>query len=395
MHVCVMADTFPSALDPWRGPYNRRQFECLARFCRVTAIAPLPWTEALSKPGVRQLARGVDHVLDDLPIYHPVLRYLPVIGRHRTWRGVLKAARRTIRRMPAPAFDLIVATFAYPHGLAAKHLAAELRIPYVVKVRGSDLHALPDRGRRRDLTSEALRSAAEIVAVSSNLAEIAADLGADGERIHVLTNGIDADHFTVMPREDARRELDIEPDRRVAFYVGNLLPVKGPDILLDALSPPGPLDLSSANGLLAIAGGGPMLRQLETRVLSGQAARTVRLLGRLSREAVALWMNAADCTVLPSRDEGCPNVVLESLACGTPVVASRVGAVPDLLDDACGIIVPPADARALGVAIADAWQRGWDREAIRAKVSGRSWEENAKALFDILERARSTGKAPA
>ncbi len=395
MHVCVLADTFPSALDPWRGPYNRRQFECLAQICRVTAVAPIPWTETVARPAARGLTRGADHVLDDLPIYHPVLRYLPVIGRHRTWRGVLTAARRALRQMPAPEFDLIVATFAYPHGLAAKHLAAGMRIPYVVKVRGSDLHALPEQGRRRDLTAEALRSAAEIVAVSGNLAEIAADLGGDRTNIHVLTNGIDADRFTVMPRDEARSRLDIDPERRVAFYVGNLLPVKGPDVLLDSLAPSGPLDLSSANGLLALAGSGPMRHSLETHILREQPADAVRLLGRLAREEVALWMNAADCTILPSRDEGCPNVVLESLACGTPVVASRVGAVPDLLDDACGIIVAPGNPRALGAAVADAWQRNWDRDAIRSKVAGRSWEENAKTLFEILQRAVSRGKAQA
>ena len=88
--------------------------------------------------------------------------------------------------------------------------------------------------------------------------------------------------------------------------------------------------------------------------------------------------------ILPSRNEGCPNVVLEALACGTPVVASRVGAVPDLLDDDCGIMVRIGDAAGLAEALETALNKEWDRAALRRRVADMSWDQNAQKLYDIL-----------
>jgi glycosyltransferase involved in cell wall biosynthesis len=377
--VLVLADTFPSRLRPWHGSYNRRQFECLAKLCPVTAIAPQPWPTALRSKERRLLARHVDHVLPDLPIYHPIFFYLPVIGRLGTWRGLARAARKALAMMPEREFDILVATFAYPHGLAAKRLAEEMEIPYVIKARGSDLHSLPHAGHRRKLAAEAIRGAARVIAVAPNLAEIAVDLGADPARVDVLLNGIDAERFKVIDRDEARARVDLRPEQKLAVSVGNLLPVKGVDVLCDAAQA---LDLEQLDAVIVFAGSGPMADTVKARKHD-----RLRLVGQLDREAVALWLNAADMLILASRNEGCPNVVLEALACGTPVVASRVGAVPELLDDACGLMAPPNDPKALADAIRRVWSRDWDRAAIRKRVENRSWAENARAFRDLLKKA--------
>ena len=265
-------------------------------------------------------------------------------------------------------------------------------IPYAVKARGSDLHALPGRGARRERTAEAVRDAAAVVAVSGNLAEIAVRLGADVRRVHVLLNGIDADAFSrKMPRPEARRVLGVDADGRILLFVGNLLPVKGLDVALRALGQGGQ---ASESARFVIVGDGPMKRRLRRRAAGAGIAERVKFMGRLGREEVALWMNAADVLLLPSRNEGCPNVVLESLASGTPVVASAVGAVPDLLDDSCGIAVPPDDPKALAEAIGRALRREWNREAIHRRVAGMSWEANAAKLLDILSGVAAAGSEP-
>jgi len=376
MHCLILSDTFPNRFEPWCGPYNRRQVESLAEFCKVTVINPIPWPRILRDSRFRKLVKQTDTVLTNVPIHHPPFYYLPVIGRSRHWRGILSAARRALKRVGPASFDIVLATFAYPHGLAATHLASDLGIPCAIKVRGTDLHGLRPGARRSRLTADALRTAAAIIAVSGNLARIAESLGAAPERVHVLTNGIDAHEFTLIPRAEARNRLSLPQDRRIVLFAGSLLPVKGIDVLLEALQTR-PLE-----ALVAFAGKGPLQGLIDKH--ADNAPDSIRLLGHLERRQICLWMNAADLLVLPSRNEGCPNVVLESLACGTPVVASKVGAVPDIIDDACGIAVPPADPDELARAIRTALNRRWNRADIRRKVENRTWRDNARTLHRIL-----------
>jgi len=382
VRVLVLSDTFPNRHEPWRGSYNRRQIECLSRLCAVTVINPIPLPRLLSDRKMREVTRGRDDVIEGVATWHPVFRYVPLLGRGRSWAGVAAAARRALGQGAAGDYDIILATFAYPHGAAARALSAKMGIPYAIKARGSDLHALPDRGARRERTAEAVRDAAALMAVSGNLAEIAVRLGADPRHVRVLPNGIDADTFSrKTSRPQARRALGVDPEAPLLLFVGNLLPVKGLDVALRALAESG---ASCEMARLVIVGDGPMKRQLKRLAAGAGIAERVQFMGRLGRENVALWMKAADVLVLPSRNEGCPNVVLESLASGTPVVASAVGAVPDLLDDSCGFAVPPDDPKALAEAVGRVLSREWNREAIRARVAGMSWEANAARLLEIL-----------
>ena len=387
MHCLVLSDTFPNRLAPWRGPYNRRQIECLAKRCAVTVINPMPWPWLLRGAEQRALVSRADNVLEGIPLYHPLFWYAPGVGRGGTWRGILAAARRTLRELDADPFDVVLATFAYPHGYAATHLARELEIPCVVKARGSDLHALPSSGGRRRRTADALRDADAVVAVSGNLKEIAIGLGARPDRVSMLPNGVDASAFPAIPRSEARRRLGMASERKILLFIGSLLPVKGVDLLLCAFAKHAFTLEATRRPLLIVAGEGPMRSRLEQLAVREGLSDAVQHLGQISREDVALWMNAADAVALPSRNEGCPNVVLEALACGTPVVASRVGAVPDLLDESCGIMVEPNDVAALASAFSAALDRRWDRSAIRRRVEGMSWEANAQRLHKILTRA--------
>ena len=331
-----------------------------------------------------------------MTIHHPVFWYLPVLGRGSLWRGVASAAERALKREPEARWDVILATFAYPHGLAAKRLAERRGVPYLIKARGTDLHSLPAlsavegpaSGARRDLTAEAVRGAAGIVAVSRNLADIALQLGAKPDGVHVLTNGIDARSFQVLDRASARRELGLSESVKYVLFVGNLLPVKGIDVLTEAFVAMRARNPSLfAQTQLLIAGDGPKRGWVVRRMAEEGLGGSVKLLGHVGREKVARLMNAADVLALPSRNEGCPNVVLEALCCGTPVVAARVGAVPDLLDESCGIIAPPEDSPKFYLALEQALTKQWDRAALRRRVEGMSWEANAQALYEILMKA--------
>ncbi len=394
MHCLVLSDTFPNRVEPERGPYNRRQMECLSKHCRLTVINPLPWHQTLPGRRWHALPPGPHDVLDGIALFHPRLWHVPVLGRNHSWRAVLAAARRVLRSASVGACDVVMATFAYPHGPAAIRLAEELGVPCVLKVRGSDLHSLPFQSARGRRTAEALAAAAAVVAVSGNLASIARELGAPADRVHVLPNGVDVDRFVPVPREDARRELGVAADwDGIVLFVGSLLPVKRVDVLIDAMAIRRH-EQPSDRCLLAIAGRGLLRRRLQRQAARLGVGDAVKLLGHIPQQRVALWMNAADMLVLPSEKEGCPNVVLEALSCGTPVVASRVGAVPDLLDQSCGLVVQPGEAGALALAMREAAGRRWDRSALRQRASGMSWDANAARLHSILSSVVSAYAAP-
>jgi glycosyltransferase involved in cell wall biosynthesis len=142
-----------------------------------------------------------------------------------------------------------------------------------------------------------------------------------------------------------------------------------------------------------LIGVGPDKPLIESDIQANNAAGFIHALPGCAFDDVAVWMAAADLITLPSYMEGCPNVVLEALASGRPVVATNVGGIPEILSDEYGRLVPPRDAGALAQALASVLDRTWDAETISAHGS-RSWETVAAELlkvFESLVNARAKG----
>jgi glycosyltransferase involved in cell wall biosynthesis len=115
---------------------------------------------------------------------------------------------------------------------------------------------------------------------------------------------------------------------------------------------------------------------VEAAVRAGGLAERTRFTGTVPYEAVPAWLDAADLMVLPSFNEGMPLSVLEALASGRPVVASRVGGTPELVSDPrYGLLVPPGDAPALATALEEALARPWDPDALRARAVEFGWPQ--------------------
>jgi glycosyltransferase involved in cell wall biosynthesis len=112
-------------------------------------------------------------------------------------------------------------------------------------------------------------------------------------------------------------------------------------------------------------------------------------LGTKGPDVVALWLAASDLLCLPSLREGCPNVVLEAMAAGRPVVASRVGGIPDMVGPESGFLVRPEDSDALAEALHSALSAKWDAARIRRSVEDRSWRRTAMAYRDVYVAACS------
>jgi teichuronic acid biosynthesis glycosyltransferase TuaC len=242
----------------------------------------------------------------------------------------------------------------------------------------------------RSIAARILPKADAVVTVSRALAEEVVDIGVPRRRVHIVPNGVDRALFHPRDRAATRRALDVPEDASVVLFVGRLEPQKGIHELLDAFEH---LRTREPRAVLVLAGDGVSSKQVRARTANWPAG-AARLLGPTKHERVAEWMGACDVLALPSWAEGTPNVVLEALASGRPVVATYVGGIPDVLsDERAGLLVPPRDAPALADALAAALYASWDEDAVLA-CGPRSWRESASALYDVLEGVTAR-RAPA
>lgn len=387
MRVLAITQIFPNAAEPLAAPFNRLQLAALGRLCDLEVLAALPWF-----PGARLASRwtaagrrvGVPRkeVIDGLTVTHPRVLYVPRVGGSLS-AGLYAAsvAREVLARRGR--VDVVLGTWAYPDGCAAVVLAAMLRVPAVVKLHGSDINTVARLAGPRAQLRAVLPRAARVVAVSRALAEEAMALGVSPARVRVVLNGVDTSRFTPADRAAARAELGLPAERRILLYVGHLKESKG---VLDLAAAYGELAATRPDADLVVVGDGEARAGM---VEAAGGAPGLRLVGARPHEEVARWMAAADAVVLPSWNEGTPNVVIEALACGRRVVATEVGGVPDLVSSPLlGELVPPRQPALLAAALGRAIDRPYDPSKVAVAARRGSWEDSAAGLMAVLEEAR-------
>ncbi len=382
MKALLFSNLFPSSAEPTRGVFNLQRFGALARYCEVRIVAPVPWWSRVRRP--RDLLFAPEETRGGIQTVYPTYWSLPgqTPLHARAMRLSLARRIRAIRReFP---FDVILAAWAYPDGVAAAHLAAELGCPLVTMVLGSDINELAqDAGLRKQIVW-ALDRSQHIVAVSESLRDRVIELGIPVERIVVQHNGVDGERFMPQDKCVARRSLGLPADRRIVCYAGNFKPEKGVDILVEALSR---LQRCMKDCLLVMVGSGPLETSLRERAQALGLEDRIWFAGRQPHESIPSWIASCDVFCLPSRREGCPNVVLEALACGRPVVASAVGGVPELITGDNGVTAPPNDVEALAEALRRGLDRPWDAASLRRSVHCLSWDQFGHTLNDVLAGA--------
>jgi glycosyltransferase involved in cell wall biosynthesis len=324
--------------------------------------------------------------------------YLPgvVKGLDGFWlRNCLLAELRRGRR--DRRVDLIDAHFEYPEGVGSVQAARVLGLPVFVTLRGLLTKYLKSPSRRSQCL-RALREATGIISVAHSLKRTAEANGIDGSKIRVLPNAVDSQTFAPGPRAEARAALGIGPEETRIVTVGHVQPVKGQVDLVAALAL-----VKARRGLAQLVMIGDdrydpsYTRMVRDRIAEAGLEAEVSLLGSQPPERVATWLRAADLFVLPTHHEGCCNAVLEALACGTPVVTTPVGDNADYVGEASGFITPVGDVPALAGAIVAALDRPWDRPAIAAPVTARTWDhvaEETVAFFRERLEARSAVAVP-
>ena len=389
--VLVFSTLFPNSAQPNHGIFveNRLRHTLELGGLDATVVAPVPYFP-FSHPRFGRyavLAKVPRHeTRHGVGVWHPRFAVIPKVGERLAPVALYRAALAAARRLQAAGavFDVIDAHYFYPDGVAAAWLGRKLGLPVVITGRGTDLTLIPNAPAARAKIQQAASEASAMVGVCEDLRLRIVELGAAPERTITLRNGVDLDLFRPVDRQAARRALGVEGFTLVS--VGSLIPRKGHDLTIRAL-------LDAPDCKLMIAGHGPLRGELERLAAELGLGERVRFLGETPHAELARLYSAADVSVLASSREGWANVLLESMACGTPVLATDVNGTGEVVQSRdAGRLLPERTAGALAATLAELRGAMPERSATRRYAEQFGWLQIARANKALLTAVAAAGR---
>ena len=389
LNVLVFTSLYPNNEWPHSGVFIKERMVTFAKLkgCRLKVVAPVPYYPPV-KLGSRWRYSQVAHqeLRDGIEVYHPRYIMTPKVGMSIYGLLMFLSVLQTVKRIQRTFdFDIIDSHFVYPDGMAAVLLGWFFKKPVVISARGSDINLYGRFPLIRRLLRWTLNRAEKVIAVCQALKDAMVELGVSQDKITVIPNGVDSAKFFPVPRQAARKTLGL-PDKKIILSVGWLIPRKGFDVLIKALKQIMEKD-SALDPFLVIVGEGPSRKDLEELISISGLQERVQLVGNIPHERLHLWYSAADLFCLASDREGWPNVLLESLACGTPAVATAVWGSPDIIvSEDLGLLTKRNESD-MAATIRRALRKPWQSDAIEVYAKGHTWERVAAAVAEVFEAA--------
>ena len=386
MKLLTFTSLYPNAVHPSHGVFVENRLRHLVAGGRVKAcvVAPVPWFPS-QRPRFGRYAEFARVPRREerfgIAVHHPRYAALPGIGMSVSPLAMALAARSTIAALIESGFvfDAIDAHYFFPDGVAAMLLGKWFDRPVVITARGSDIAVLSGYAVPRRMIRWAAREASAVVTVARALKNALIALDVDGDKIVVLRNGVDLKHFTPMDRHAVRQQLELSADEPVIVSVGRLVPLKGHDLVIEAIA-------ALPGVRLLIAGSGSEQGALERLAARLSVSDRVRFLGQVAHDALPRVYSAADALVLASSSEGWANVLLEAMACGTPVVATDVGGSAEVVAaPEAGRIVGERSSRAIAAALGKLLASRIDRVATRRYAERFGWDETTRGQESLFE----------
>lgn len=386
IRLLTFSTLYPNRAQPSHGVFveNRLRHLIAGGGAGSTVLAPVPWFPLRSPAGAAVPDVEQRH---GISVHHPRFLAPPGLGMLSNPFALYRCARATLARLRAAGldFDLIDAHYLYPDGVAAVWLGRDLGKPVVITARGSDTSQLPQYRIPGRMIRAAIARADALVAVSADLRDGLLALGAPPEKVMVLRNGVDLSAFRpVADRAAARSVLGLAGPTLLS--VGHLIERKRNHLTIEALA-----DLPDHT--LLLVGDGPEKPALQALADRLGVAGRVRFLGVKPHAELPLYYSAADLMVLASSREGWANVLLEAMACGTPVLATPAwGSREAVSAPEAGLVLDEATPAALAEGVRRLLAAPPDRAMTRAYAEGYSWDATSAgqlALFArVLEQRR-------
>jgi len=385
MKILLITNLFPNNKEPNRGIFIKQEVAELAKLCEIKVIAPVPWFP-LSIPVFRKWSLNAQIVSKEtiagIETYHPKWFMIPKLFFFRPFFGfflfisILSMVKGIYKNYK---FDIIYAPWVYPDGFASVLLGRILKKPVVMHALGCDINFHTRFYVRRLMIKYCLQSAKKTIAVSSALKDKIESLGIKKDKVVIVFNGIDNTLFSALDSKKCREELKLPLDEKLILFVGSLEEVKGVEYLIRAFARIVP-KVDCKIRLLMIGKGKQEIRLREI-IQELSIEQFVTLVGEIKHDLIPKWMNAADLFCLPSIREGMPNVVLEALSCGKPVVATRVGGIPEVLaGEPRSVLVEPGDIESLSQGLEKGLFSCFENHGERSNRVI-SWGENANRVY--------------
>jgi len=393
MRILTFTSLFPNAGQPLLGVFVQQRMSHFAKRAgnSVTVVAPMPYFPSwLPSARWKKFGRVPDQEnIGGLTVHHPRYLMLPGVSMPLQGYSMFSASLSLVRRLHRETpFDCIDAHYVYPDGFAGVMLGKRVGIPVIVSARGTDMNLFPSFALIRPMIRWTLENAAGTIGVCETLKDEMIAFGAAENRSIAIGNGIDLERFTSVDRQEARHRLGIPADSQVIVSVGALIPRKGYHFLIPAFAE---LARKNPNLRLYIVGEGESRGELENLARENGVHERVSLVGSKPNDELKYWFSAADVSCLASSREGWANVLLESLACGTPVVATRVWGAPEGINSPqLGILVDQS-VQSIGEGLEAALGKQWDHGILIRYASSRTWDVVAEEVENFLT-ARLAGE---
>jgi len=395
IRTLLFSTLYPSSVRPVHGIFVETRLRELLRTGAVETkvVAPVPWFPSahprfgeyarMAATPRREMRNGID-------VLHPRYPLIPKVGMTLAPLLLAAASIRPIQRLIDNGFrfDVIDAHYYYPDGVAAAALARHFGKPLTITARGTDLNLIPDHALPRRMMQWAAGRADASIGVCNALIDVLRGWGVTENKLHVMRNGVDLERFKPVPQPQARARLGLTAGP-VLLSVGHLIERKGHHVAVAAM----PALVQRFPGVqLLIVGEGEERGRLEHQITDLGLQANVRLMGAIANTELATWYSAADALILASSREGWANVLLESMACGTPVLATRIWGTPEVVaDDSVGLLVDRREGDALAAAAVQLLDHPRDRAHVRRYAEGFGWEWTSKAQLSLFERLAPQG----
>lgn len=388
--VLILSRNYPNSVTPFLGLWVEGLVQHLAKHCDIKVVAPTPYCPPLTGFTGFTKFRSIEKEINisGVDVFHP--RFLTGPG-YSTYNFESNLYFRSVvytvdQIRESFSFDIIHANFSYPDGVVAAKLSERYGVPFIITEHASWIPWMDNYPRVRQKALWAAERCAFHLAVSNFTKETIAHFTKDTQRLRVIPNGVDSEVFRSL-------RPDEQPNLEQILCVGVTRHVKGIDVLLHAMKP---IAKIKPKLKLIIIGGGfnrdYLVEETKLRVMSKELglSRNVEFAGFKPPNEVARYMRESALLVLPSRRETFATVLIEALACGTPVVATDCGGPRDIVNEKVGLLVPVEDSKALASSVLTIIDRhgSYDRHNIREyAIRNFSWDLIAHKIIALYHDA--------